>query len=186
MINVGIMEFEPCGSGSLIKVFGRKFPVKLAPKMTYKEVLEMSTKKWENYGRSLDRYRGYILVYPDGKIARTIPGTDIEFFQKKCKEGLGKAYSRITLYLAPVLEASEAKEKEILLENEDEFSNLTNDEARIVENNSFTDEYDEGDRSTTIKTDDDMRDGNNDKVQLSSPVLDVDEQTLLYQVEDFM
>lgn len=31
-----------------------------------------------------------------------------------------------------------------------------------------------------------MRDGNNDKVQLSSPVLDVDEQTLLYQVEDFM
>ena len=49
-------------------MFGRKFPVKLAPEMTYKEVLEMSTKKWEDYDRSFDRYRGYVLVYPDGKL----------------------------------------------------------------------------------------------------------------------
>ncbi len=37
-------------------------------------------------------------------MACTIPGTDEEFTLKKYKEGLGKSYSRITLFLAPVPE----------------------------------------------------------------------------------
>ena len=34
-------------------------------------------------------------------LARTIPRIDKEFTLKKYKEGLGKSYSRITIFLAP-------------------------------------------------------------------------------------
>ena len=50
------------------------------------------------------RERDYVLAYPDTNLAGTIPGTDEAFTLKKYKEGLGKSYSRITLFLAPVPE----------------------------------------------------------------------------------
>ena len=48
-----------------------------------------------------------MLAYPDTNLARTIPGTDEDFTLKKYKEGLGKSYSRITLFLAPVPETGD-------------------------------------------------------------------------------
>ena len=58
--------------------------------MTYDEVLEKSLKKWEDYDRAFIRERGYVLVYPDGQLAHTIPGTNTQLTLKGYKEGIGK------------------------------------------------------------------------------------------------
>ena len=79
----------------------KTFPVKLSKEMNYEEVYERSMKKWEDYDRTFSRDRGYILVYSDDKIARTIPGSSEEFMLQKSKEGLGKSYARIIMYLCP-------------------------------------------------------------------------------------
>ena len=120
LINVGLMEFD---SGSLRKVFGKTFPVKLFKEMKYEEVLERSLKKWEDYDRTFSRERAYVLVYPDGKLARTIPGTDAEFTLITYK-GLGKPYSRITLFLAPVLPKTRDSSITDFLNSEEEHDNV--------------------------------------------------------------
>lgn len=107
-INVGLMEFE---RGEAKPVRGKTFPVKLSINMGYDEVFERSLKKWKDYDRTFSRDRGYILVYPDGRSARTIPGSSEEFTLQKYKEGLGKSYARIAMYLCPVTEIK-AKENE--------------------------------------------------------------------------
>ena len=59
----------------------------------------------EDYDRTFcRRERDYVLAYPDTNLARTIPAADEAFTLKKYKQGLGKSYSRITLFLAPVPE----------------------------------------------------------------------------------
>lgn len=121
LINVGLMEFD---SRSLRKVFGKTFPVKLFKEMKYEEVLERSLKKWEDYDRTFSRERAYVLVYPDGKLARTIPGTDAEFTLITYKEGLGKPYSRITLFLASVLPKMRDSSITDFLNSEEEHDNV--------------------------------------------------------------
>lgn len=104
IINVGLMEYE-YGEAKVQR--GKSFPVKLTKDMSYDEVRERSVKKWEDYDRSFSRDRGYVLVFPDGKIAKKIPGCCEEFTLRKYKEGLAKSYSRITLYLCPATEKKE-------------------------------------------------------------------------------
>ena len=94
----------------------KTFPVKLSKEMNYEEVYERSMKKWEDYDRTFSRDRGYILVYSDDKIARTIPGSSEEFMLQKYKEGLGKSYARIIMYLCP---ATEIKGRERFLRKND-------------------------------------------------------------------
>ncbi len=84
--------------------------------------------------------RGYVLAYPDTRIAKKIPGSEDEFVLKKYKECLGKAYSRMTLYLSPIseketdeTEEDETEEDETDLaikENEllDDFVNVPDEE----------------------------------------------------------
>lgn len=101
LISIGLMEYE---AGEAKPLRGKTFPVKVLKNMNYDEVLERSLKKWEDYDRTFARKRGYVLVYPDARSARTIPGSSEAFTLAKYKEGLGKAYSRITLFLCPVSE----------------------------------------------------------------------------------
>lgn len=108
LINVGLMEYE-CGVPK--KVFGKNFPVKIPKECGYDELLEKSLKKWEDYDREFSRERGYVLVYPDGKLARTIPGTDEQFTLSGYKEGLGKAFSRINIFFAQLKRRKMTKEK---------------------------------------------------------------------------
>ncbi len=111
---LGLMEYdhETCDPRC---VFGKTFPVKVTPDMTYDQVLERSLTKWENYDRTFSRDRGYVLVYPDGKLARTIPGGSDEFVMGKYKEELGKPYSRINMYLCPVSPKPKEKGSDILI-----------------------------------------------------------------------
>ena len=103
LINTGLMEYDHghLESENPRRVYGKTFPVKVSPNMNYDEVLERALAKWEAYDRSFSRDRGYVLVYPDGKHARTIPGSSDEFIMGKYKQELGKPYSRITLFLCP-------------------------------------------------------------------------------------
>ena len=73
LINVGLIIVNNNGVRAWRSV--QTFPVKLSKEMNYEEVYERSMKKWEDYDRTFSRDRGYILVYPDDKIARTIPGS---------------------------------------------------------------------------------------------------------------
>ena len=105
-INIGLMEYE---AGEPKRVYGKSFPVKVLKGMNYDEVREKSISKWEDYDSKFSRERGYVLVYPDSRIAHTIPGASEEFTVQKYKEGLGKPYSRITLYLCPALPPKETE-----------------------------------------------------------------------------
>ena len=104
LINVGLMEYE-CGEPKVLR--GKTFPVKLLTNIGYEEVFENALKKWEDYDKTFSCDRGYILTYPDARIARRVPGSSIEFSVRKYKEGLGKAYSRISMFLCPVDEIKE-------------------------------------------------------------------------------
>ena len=101
IINVGLMEYE-YGEAKIQR--GKSFPVKLSQDMGHDEVKERALKKWEDYNRTFSRDRGYVLTYQDGQLAKKIPGSSEEFTLRKYKEGLGKSYSRIYLYLCPVME----------------------------------------------------------------------------------
>lgn len=83
--------------------------MKINAKASYEELLEAALQKREAYDRTFSRERGYVLAYPDTSIARNVPGTKEEFTVAKYKDGLGKAFSRIVLYLGPV--ANEKCEK---------------------------------------------------------------------------
>jgi hypothetical protein len=80
------MEYDHETSDSR-RVFGKTFLVKVTPDMSYDQVLERSLNKWENYDRTFSRDRGYVLDYPDGKLARTIPGSTNDFIMGKYKAG---------------------------------------------------------------------------------------------------
>ena len=101
IINVGLMEYE-YGEAKIQR--GKSFPVKLSKDMGYDEVRERALKKWEDYDRTFSRDRGYVVTVQDGKLAKQIPGSSEEFTLKNYKEGLGKSYSRIVLYLCPATE----------------------------------------------------------------------------------
>ena len=128
-------------TGSLKRVFGKTLPVKLSTDMNYDEVLERSLKKWKDYDRTFSQQkRDYVLAYPDANLARTIPGTDEEFTLKKYKEGLGKSYSRITLFLAPVPEIGDidvpnANPSDTELETFENTSEFFNDDIEFLSSN---------------------------------------------------
>ena len=75
-------------------------------KSDYDTVLDAALKKRGDYDKMFDLERAYKLVYPDGQSAQTIPGAIQRFTLVKYKEGLGKSYGRITLYLCPIFPLS--------------------------------------------------------------------------------
>ena len=134
LINVGLMEYD-CGEQKPLR--GKSFPVKLSKDMGYDEVMERSLKKWEDYDRTFSRDGGYVLVYQDGKLARKIPGSSEEFTLRKYKEGLGKSYARIFLYLCPATEKKSVKETPPIT------NWLSEEEAEIIDSeDSFFDGVD--------------------------------------------
>ena len=49
---------------------------------------------------ALKKRGAYKMVYPDGQSTQTIPGSLERFTLVKYKQGLGKSYGRLTLYLS--------------------------------------------------------------------------------------
>ena len=65
---------------------------------------EEALKKRVAHDRSFRGDLTYKLCYPDGSEVVNLPGSDEAFTLEKCKEDLGKAYSRITLLPCPLQE----------------------------------------------------------------------------------
>ena len=133
LINIGLMEYE---REEPKRVFGKTFLVKVGKTMNYDEVRQAALKKWEDYDRKFSRDRGYVLVYPDGKLANTIPGSSETFTMCKYKEDLGKAYSRITLYLCPVGPLKESSCSELPISEYFESEYEVDDEYLVYDENN--------------------------------------------------
>ncbi len=90
-----------------IPLRGKSLPLKVIKEADYKTLLDAALKKRADYDQMFDCERAYKLVFPDGQSAKTIPGALAERFTLvKYKEGLGKSYGRITLYLCPTFPLS--------------------------------------------------------------------------------
>jgi hypothetical protein len=98
--------------------------------MNYDEVWAKAIAKWGDYDSKFSSERGYVLVYSDSRIARKIPGGSEEFTVRKYKEGLGKAYSRITMYLCPALPLNE-RERSPELQITNFMHTVDNDDCEV-------------------------------------------------------
>ena len=145
IINVGLMEYE-YGEAKIQR--GKSFPVKLSKDMGYDDMKERALKKWEDYDRTCSRDRGYVMTYQDGQLAKKIPGSTEEFMLRKYKEGLGKSYSRIYLYLCP---ATDKKTENDTMP----ITNWLNEEEAEMEmiyfgsDNDYTDDFNDINTTTT-------------------------------------
>ena len=124
-INIGQMEFNEEGLASPLR--GKSLPLKIAKDADYKTLLEAALKKRCDYDKTFDSERQYKLVYPDGQSAQTIPGCVQAFTLERYKNGLGKSYGRLSLYLCPFWPLS-SKDENII-----EDSNFASSESEFDE-----------------------------------------------------
>lgn len=104
-INIALMEYVTEEEGDILKpVRGSSPPLKIKTDARYDEVLEAALKKREDldYKFSQTMHRGYVLTYPDSRIAKKMPGTLDEFVLSDYKDWLGRLYSRINLHMCPI------------------------------------------------------------------------------------
>jgi hypothetical protein len=99
-ITIGLMEYD---RDNLKPVRGSSLPLKVKTNASYDEVLEAALQKRKAFDRKFSaERRGFVLAYPDSRLAKQIPGTKDEFILCNYKDWLGNPYSRLTLYLSPV------------------------------------------------------------------------------------
>ena len=72
-------------------------------------ILDEALKKRSSYDRTFRNDKTYKLCFPDGSEVSTFPGTKEPFTLEKYKEDLGKTYTRITLFLCPLEDASDTE-----------------------------------------------------------------------------
>ena len=77
-INIALMEYVTEEEGDILKpVRGSSLPLKIKTDARYDEVLEAALKKREDFDHKFSQtmHRGYVLAYPDSRIAKKMPGT---------------------------------------------------------------------------------------------------------------
>ena len=99
-INIGLMLFDEKVMGLKAK-WGKKLPIKITPRASYIEILEMGLAKWKAFHNDyILEGSEYKLLFEDGTEARFLPGESKEIFTlSRYKEELGRDYRRITLFL---------------------------------------------------------------------------------------
>ena len=132
-INIGLMEFNEEGLTSPLR--GKSLPLKIPKDTDYKALLESAIQKRHDYDTAFDSERQYKLVYPDGQSAQTIPGCIQTFTVERYKNGLGKSYGRITLYLCPFfpLSNNDMKKEELNLSSDSSGEESKHDETPKID-----------------------------------------------------
>ena len=69
------------------------------PDITADELLPLAVEKHSACNWHLPKHVAYKLLYPDGQVVRHIPGTSDLFTLEKYKNFLGKAYSKVLLFI---------------------------------------------------------------------------------------
>ena len=98
VINIGFLKLE--ASGNLKRCHGKTLPVKVKPTANAQCILEKGVKKHSNHDKKIHEGLEYVLLYPDHSEVVNLPGTTEEFILEKYREDVGKAYNRITLFIA--------------------------------------------------------------------------------------
>ena len=93
-------------------VRGKSLPLKVKKHVSAQAILDKALKKRRSYDRTFRNDNAYKLCFPDGSEVSTLPGTKEPFTLEKYKEDLGKSYTRITLFLCPLEDASHTDEPE--------------------------------------------------------------------------
>ena len=103
LINIGIMKYDHNSvdpSNIYTPIRGKSLPLKINKHANYPQLLTAAIIKRKAYDQSFNEKQKWDIVYPDGKIASSLPGQqDSPFCLSDYKEDLGKNYSRIILYL---------------------------------------------------------------------------------------
>ena len=100
LINIGLMKYV--GVDEATPVRGKSLPLKVKKDASYADVFLEALTKRQAHDKSFDANVGWKLVYPDGQLCLTLPGSSEEEFPiRKYKDDVGKPFNRITLYLCP-------------------------------------------------------------------------------------
>ena len=105
-ITIGIGSLS-CGVFKAVR--GKSLPLKVKKHVSAQEILEEALKKRSSYDRTFRNDKTCKLCFPDGSEVSTLPGTNGPSTLEKCKEDLGKTYTRITLFLCPLEDASDTE-----------------------------------------------------------------------------
>ena len=87
-------------SGNLKRCRGKTLSVKVRPTANAQYILEKGVTKHANHDKKVHEGLDYVLLYPDHSKVVKLPGTTNEFILEKYREDVGKAFNRITLFIA--------------------------------------------------------------------------------------
>ena len=97
-IQVGIISGDE-KEETLHIIRGSRLPIKIPKNAGSQEILKKSIEKHSNHDQFFCGVEDWSLLYPDQKKVEYIPGTNVPFTLQQYKEGLGKPFSKIDLYL---------------------------------------------------------------------------------------
>ena len=100
VINIGFLKLE--ASGNLKRCRGKTLPVKVKPTANAQCILDKGVTKHSNHDKKIHEGLEYVLLYPDHSEVVNLPGTTEQFILEKYREDVGKAYNRITLFIAQI------------------------------------------------------------------------------------
>ena len=96
-INVGIMKAD--GEGWLKKVRGVWATISVDIQADAKKILTKAIEKHASMDQYFNEFKDYVLLYPDMKLCKLLPGRNEEFTIEKYKCFLNKPYSKVTLFV---------------------------------------------------------------------------------------
>ena len=81
---------------------GKMQVVSVSTEADREEIIRKAVARHASFDQAFDETLTYLLLYPDFREVRVIPGTTELFKLSKYKEAIAKDYKRLTLYLIPV------------------------------------------------------------------------------------
>ena len=100
--------------GELRKVRSSIIMLTVSPDITAEELVRLAVDKHCTCNWYLSRTAVYKLLYPDGQLVQTVPGTDEPFTLEKYRQFLGLAYTKVKLFICEENDYIESKHTPLL------------------------------------------------------------------------
>lgn len=97
-INIGFRKYTEHGHFKTCR--GKTLPIRVPPTANASQIKERAVRKHTNHDKALHECMEYVLLYPDGSVVDTLPGTSEPFKLQSYREEVGKNYNRVTLFIA--------------------------------------------------------------------------------------
>jgi hypothetical protein len=94
---------------------GKTHVITVTSTATKEQIVEKAVEKHSSFDQSFDDTVAYVLLYPDYREVRCVPGTTQPFVLANYKQAIGKDYKRLTFYLLPLddVDNSDDSDKEL-------------------------------------------------------------------------